>query len=421
MDDAMTNEERERIRQQLEKYCLGEPIIEGGQSGQVRWGYQAVSSDLNHDLDTMPEIVQPTQWQHTVRSFGERPAESNARNREIAVPSAKVENDWQVHAAIPQNGSVQLSPTSGPPANEEIPLSVSAATPSVGRRQESLNQHGSRWFGIRGILGDDSASMEAPIAQKPSHIPVLAAFSLDGGVGKTCMAATLGRKLSARGERVLLMETTPYGLLPFFFGARDRRPGAVRTFRPPASSTDAPLQTISSEPDALLADGPGPAQFPPDIAAYAQSCNRVIIDLPTAAVTTVRQILHMAPVILVPMLPDMKSVLGAGSIESLLRPSLESPDKQAEIYYLLNQFDASLPLHVDVRDALQKRLGNRLLPFTLRREPAISEALAEGMSVLDYAPDSPIVEDFNRLEEWIESVAAPATAAAQGARWNESA
>ncbi len=54
-------------------------------------------------------------------------------------------------------------------------------------------------------------------------------------------------------------------------------------------------------------------------------------------------------------------------------------------FYLLNGFDASLPLHLDVREVLRGKLGERLLPFAVRRSPAVSEALAEGMTVIDYA------------------------------------
>ena len=60
----------------------------------------------------------------------------------------------------------------------------------------------------------------------------MAVFSLAGGVGKTSLVATLGRALSARGERVLLVDTAAFGLLPFFFGATDQRPGVVAPNEP---------------------------------------------------------------------------------------------------------------------------------------------------------------------------------------------
>jgi cellulose biosynthesis protein BcsQ len=78
----------------------------------------------------------------------------------------------------------------------------------------------------------------------------MAVFSLAGGVGKTSLVATLGRALSARGERVLLVDTAAFGLLPFFFGATDQRPGLLRTFSPPGVSSDAPIQMVTMDPEA---------------------------------------------------------------------------------------------------------------------------------------------------------------------------
>jgi len=87
--------------------------------------------------------------------------------------------------------------------------------------------------------------------------------------------------------------------------------------------------------------------------------------------------------------------------------------------YVLNQFDSSLPLHLDVREVLREQLGERLLPFVLRRAPAVSEALAEGMTVMDYAPNSSVAEDFSSLAGWVKSLAAPASAGFRGVRWSE--
>ena len=68
---------------------------------------------------------------------------------------------------------------------------------------------------------------------------------------------------------------------------------------------------------------------------------------------------------------------------------------------------------------LQQQLGDRLLPFVLRRSSAVSEALAEGMTVIDYAPDSEAAEDYRNLAGWLRSFAAPARPGHGGARWSE--
>jgi cellulose biosynthesis protein BcsQ len=84
----------------------------------------------------------------------------------------------------------------------------------------------------------------------------------------------------------------------------------------------------------------------------------------------------------------------------------------------LNQFDTASPLHRDVRALLQQRLGDRLLPFVLRRSSLVSEALAEGMTVIDYAPGSDIAADYHDLTAWLRSLAAPASAG-NSLRWSE--
>ena len=49
----------------------------------------------------------------------------------------------------------------------------------------------------------------------------------------------------------------------------------------------------------------------------------------------------------------------------------------------------------------------------------MSEALAEGMTVVDYAPGSTLAEDFNTLAGWVKSLSAPATTNYRGVRWSE--
>jgi cellulose synthase operon protein YhjQ len=301
-----------------------------------------------------------------------------------------------------------------------------------------------RWYALKSVFDPQAMPAEQAPAQAPARVPVLAVFSLAGGVGKTSLVASLGRALSARGERVLLVDTAAYGLLPFFFGARDQRPGMLRTFNPPGVSADAPIQLVTLDPE-----GQPPASDPnsypqpgmnqgmnhdqaqqaqnqdwlaQEVGRYTRSANRVLIDLPTASGSTTRRVLRLAPVVLVPVLPDMNSVVSVGAIEAFFRHNgagINTGGKQIMPFYLLNQFDYSLPLHLDVREILREQIGDRLLPFALRRSPAVSEALAEGMTVMDYAPSAVVAEDYANLAGWVRSLNAPATQSYRGVRWSE--
>jgi len=285
--------------------------------------------------------------------------------------------------------------------------------------QGSRDRLASRWFALQGIF--ESATPPAQTAPAPSsaRAPVVGVFSLAGGVGKTSLVATLGRALSGRGERVLLVDTAAYGLLPFFFGARDQRPGFLRTFSPPPSSGDAPIQMITLDTDTLGPESPSQEVLSAEIAKHARGVGRIIIDLATASGSIARRVMRMSPQILVPLVPDMSSVVSVASIDAFFQHNGGSLAKPTLPNYVLNQFDSSLPLHLDVREILREQLGDRLLPFVLRHTPTVSEALAEGMTVMDYAPNSGVTDDFATLAGWVKSLSAPATATFRGVRWSE--
>jgi cellulose synthase operon protein YhjQ len=285
--------------------------------------------------------------------------------------------------------------------------------------QGSRDRLTSRWFALNGLFQGGTAQTEAVPAAAAQRAPVLAVFSLAGGVGKTSLVATLGRALSARGERVLLVDTAAYGLLPFFFGARDQRPGVLRTFTAPGTSGDAPIQMITIDPESLPADSGGQESLTQEISRHARGAGRVIVDLATASGATTRRVLRLSPTVLVPVVPDMSSVVSVGSIDSFFQRNVSASGQPVRPCYVLNQFDSSLPLHLDVREVLREQLGDRLLPFALRRAPAIGEALAEGMTVVDYAPNSTAAEDYASLAGWVKSLAAPANNGYRGVRWSE--
>lgn len=302
----------------------------------------------------------------------------------------------------------------------EPAVQPAAPEPPKDTLQGSRDRMTSRWFALRGLFeGGASAPVEAAPVPVPSRAPVVAIFSLAGGVGKTSLVATLGRALSARGERVLLVDTAPFGLLPFFFGARDQRPGLLRTFSPPGASGDTPIQLVTIDPEGLGPENAAQEVLTGEIATHARGASRVIVDLATASGATTRRVMRMAPLVLVPMVPDMNSVVSVSSIDSFFQHNGGGGGKPALPYYVLNQFDPSLPLHLDIREVLREQLGDRLLPFVLRRAPAVSEALAEGMTVMDYAPNSTVAEDFGTLASWVKSQSAPASSTYRGVRWSE--
>ncbi len=307
-----------------------------------------------------------------------------------------------------------------PPPRNVSPVSSPAQSSVADTLQHSRERVAARWYALKGVFEQPGQEQpEVPIRQKEIRTPVLAVFSLAGGVGKTSLVATLGRSLSSMGEKVLLTDTTSHGLLPFYFGASELRQGVVRTFSPPSGSTDAPIYLVSYDVDQKGNDEESQAQLVDEITQNSKGTHRLLLDLTPSSGWIARRMARMNPTILVPVAPDMNSVISLQSVEKYFHGSIDADGRPLQPYYVLNQFDASLPLHLDVREVLRRQLGDRLLPFVIRRAPSVSESLAEGMTVVDYAPDEPVAEDYQNVASWLRTIAAPATAGFRNVRWSE--
>ncbi len=300
-----------------------------------------------------------------------------------------------------QPPQVESSPPAFAPSAEPPVKFVAQAEP-----EEAVS---TRWYALHSVFAPAEAT-RTPLSPE-AHPPIIAFFSLAGGVGKTCLVATLGRALAALGEHLLLTDTPTGGMLPFYFGSRESRPGAVRSFFPPGptlgAETDAPVQVLNLPPERY----PGPDPWLTDLLNGGRLANRILVDVATASQDVTGRLQRLKPTVLVPLLPDMSSVASLGPLEAL--------PESGETLYLLNQFDAESSLHLDVRALLQQQLGDRLLPFVVRRSYTVSEALAEGMTVIDYAPDSPVAEDYRVLASWLRSFAAASEVGTRGVRWTE--
>jgi cellulose synthase operon protein YhjQ len=123
----------------------------------------------------------------------------------------------------------------------------------------------------------------------------------------------------------------------------------------------------------------------------------VIVDLPRWPAPWVQKIMALSDLNLVTLNPDSASILG---IDTLLPHLLES---RGASYFLMNRFDSTKVLHLDLWTLCKMKLSHRLLPFYLHEDQALSESLAAGQSLVDYAPRSQLVDDQQKLCNWIDA------------------
>jgi len=285
--------------------------------------------------------------------------------------------------------------------------------------EHARERQASKWYALKRVF--DPADEVAP---EPAHsndlpVPMVTVFSMAGGTGKTSLVATLGRALSASGERVLLTDATSHGLLPYYFGASELRHGVVRTFCPPLGSADAPINMVSYDVPAQPADPAAQDWLIDDLARNSRGLQRVVLDLGPSAAWLAQRLSQLNSVVIVPGAPDMNSVISLGAVEKIFSGITDGQGRRVQPHFLLDQFDSSQRLHLDVREVMRRQLGDRLLPFVIRRSQAVSEALAEGMTVMDYAADAPIAADYMNLASWLRSLSMPAAAVITNTRWSE--
>ncbi len=275
--------------------------------------------------------------------------------------------------------------------------------------QDYREQVAARWFALRGVFEQSEPELAITPSIRAAEVrtPLLAVFSLAGGVGKTSLVATLGRLLSSQGEKVMLADTTAHGVLPFYFGVRETGLGMIQEVPLPADNTGQSVSLVVYDA-AGNADQKQREWLVEEIMRNAAGSHRLLLDLSPDSAWLIRQMVDLHPTILVPIAPDMNSVISLTRIESLFRGITDLDGRTLLPFYLLDKFDASLPLHLDVREVFRRKLGDRLLPLAIRDSPAVSEALAEGITVVDYAPGSTVLHDFLDVGSWLQRVS-PAT------------
>jgi cellulose biosynthesis protein BcsQ len=242
-----------------------------------------------------------------------------------------------------------------------------------------------------------------PDRLKPQSVSI---FAVAGGTGATTLSATLARLFSRQQERVAILDGRRESILPFYFGAKTgvyASQGCVAL----QNSQDAAIHIVTADllhEEVETREGVVWQSLKRGLEKLRGEVDRVLIDSWPNMCTGELEEFCTAGVCFVVAVPDLSSVFGIqkiGKYLAQLAPSIRP-------IHILNKFDESQPLHIEVRDWLaQHSIDHNIV--TLRRADEVGEALAEGMTVIDYAPDSGIAEDYFQLGAMIRVMAEATT------------
>jgi cellulose biosynthesis protein BcsQ len=255
---------------------------------------------------------------------------------------------------------------------------------------------GARWAGLEVALGSlaqnaGSNSVE-PRRSRPSSLFVGGVAS---GTGTTTVVASLARLWSQRGEQVTILDTSADPLLPLYFGGRtttlpvsnfvfsgDPGRGAIHAFRGTGD-----LQDIADTASARCFD------------SLVEQSDRFLIDAGAGAVRDSSKATPGVSIHIITVVPDTRCLAALARLEN--RVSTSDAGSAAPLLLLLNQFDASDSMHLEIRSRLASRFPGRLVPLEIRRDRQVAAALGAGTTVVDYAPASTAAQDLMRLSQWL--------------------
>lgn len=289
-----------------------------------------------------------------------------------------------------------LAPTATAPEPEIVAEAVVETDVATVRHAHAIEEHAvvvprhemTGRTPSRTALGNLQRSLKnrelAPVgASSHAAVPVSVSGAA-GGVGVTTVAATLARQLSKDG-RCGLYDSSAESLLPLYFGNQQiathhhRFAGLHSVLGPSVRFLSPAMCESADEPTAVsLSASEQIARH------FEREFDHIVFDAAREA-NAIEGCLKLYVAI-----PDVASVIG---IQRLIgRQDGRRPAHQA--ICVLNRFDSSLALHQELRCWYEDHFEEVI---TVDNSPLVAEALAEGVTVLDWAPEADASADFIRL------------------------
>jgi cellulose biosynthesis protein BcsQ len=233
------------------------------------------------------------------------------------------------------------------------------------------------------------------IASKDALVVGFASYS--GGVGKSTLCAALSSALHAQHYHCLVLGQTHFSPLPFYLGVQN--PLDADTEEATTQYVLAPSQASGSL-NLVIAN-----RMELDLVSQARlnqaRADLILYDLESSS--EIASAFESLDLLLVPVRPDINGLIIINRIEQAVS-DLSSPPALG-VYYVLNQYDESKPIHREIRSALRKRVGERLLDIVVPFDVSVQEALACGALPETYRSDAPFVDAIHRLGLWLRDVA----------------
>ncbi|MGB6105427.1 MAG: cellulose biosynthesis protein BcsQ [Pusillimonas sp.] len=247
---------------------------------------------------------------------------------------------------------------------------------------------------------------------------VLSIVSAKGGVGKSTVAANLAVALYELGHPVLAIDLDPQNGLRFHFSFEV---GAGRGLAHSDGSAASLADLVEATPSGValipygLCDEAQRQAFEDRLAHNPSWLVRalkglglpgntvIVLDTPPGPSVYMTQALTAASLALAVTLPDAGSYVTLPQLRALFESySLGRPDFR-DYGIVVNQVDQGRQLGRDVMAMLRASFGEHIIG-RIHQDQAMSEALAYGQNVFQYAPHSEGAQDIMACANWVSSL-----------------
>lgn len=229
-------------------------------------------------------------------------------------------------------------------------------------------------------------TMPTPVSPATFAAACISVCGTAGGTGSTTVAATLARLFGKSRRRCAIFDGTHDLTLPIYFGHQRigsdqlRFAGLQSLFEPSVRILGTEhLQELPT--DKLLTGG----LIETRLGHLAGEYDHLIMDQPARCCEPTG-----AGVTILIAVPDVNSLAGA----SKLKDHFDMVSPTGKTVCVLNRFDHGMPLHREIFSWYKDHFENLL---TISPSHLVPEALAEGTTVIDWAPQTPVCAEFMHL------------------------
>ncbi len=290
-------------------------------------------------------------------------------------------------------------------AAQNIPAShavrnLSAASEDATLQNLALFSSWGTWTGLDLVFGSSHPRKHNAefSAFRPTRKTSFVIGGISGGVGATSIATSLARLCAKAGGRALLLDPAPSSVLPLYFGSRSTRL-QLSSFVLPGDPKGSAVH-VCRRTDAYRNDPIG-SWVRGAVESLAADTDSLFIDAGQVQTSRFFSELDSSLMRIITITPETRCLSRLADFEEEFDDSRPAAEL-ARPLLLLNQFDPSDSLHVEIRSRLERRFAERMIPIAIRNNRAMSAALAEGTTVFDYAPDSSVAADLRELYRWLE-------------------